>query len=948
MTNPITAILFDLDGVLTDTAEYHFRAWKRLADEIGVPFTREDNEALRGVSRRESLLLLLKGRPADEASLTEWMDRKNQYYVDLIEQVTPDDLLPGVADLLAECRLRGVKMGVVSASRNAPSVLESLGIAALMDVVITGASELEEGNGLRRTVRAKPAPDIFLAAARALHLSPGHCLVIEDAAAGIEGAIAAGMVTVGIGPADRVGRADRVIPDLNGVDLETLLSTANRRVVEPIFDPQKQAHRETIFTIGNGYLGTRGALEEGFPGESRATLVHGIWDDAPVVFTELANSPDWTALDLWIDGAPFRMDRGNVRDYVRYLDLRSGELVRRLQWTPDGGAPVTLTFRRVASLADPHALLLSVSVEALHRPVTVKVRARLDSHVENQGLLHWHTEAQEQVDDAVVLSARTRHTGKQQVEAMRLQVESEGSGRYADCPGSPGIWVESSIPTGQVWTAHKLVSIFTDRDTDDPRRAALEHVTQLAAAGVDTLFAANRTAWDGFWAASDVVIEGDDEADLATRHAIFQLRIAASATDERVSIGAKSLSGFGYRGHAFWDTETFILPFFTFTQPHLARNLLMYRWHTIGGARRKAAENGFTGAQFAWESAETGDEVTPRWVPSFDGKDLVRIWCGDIELHITADIAYAIHQYWQVTGDDAFMIEAGAAMILESARFWESRAEPNTPTPGQYSISDVIGPDEYHDHVDNNAFTNQMAAWHLETAIEIGSWLADRAPEQAAQLADQLDLGPKRFARWREIAQNLVFHHDAETGLIEQFDGFFKRKEVDWPAYADRTKSMQVLLGIEGANEHQVLKQPDVLLLFNLLPDRFGAKEWAANWAYYEPRTDHTYGSSLGPSMHAWTACVMGEPERAYEHFMRAARADLQDVRGNAGDGMHIASSGGIWQALVFGFAGFRLSEDGYTTRPQLPRHWRRLRFTVTVRGQRHVVDLRGEVGTGD
>ena len=234
-----------------------------------------------------------------------------------------------------------------------------------------------------------------------------------------------------------------------------------------------------------------------------------------------------------------------------------------------------------------------------------------------------------------------------------------------------------------------------------------------------------------------------------------------------------------------------------------------------------------------------------------------------------------------------------------------------------------------------------MTAWHLETAQSLLTWLADYAPEQAAALTAKFDLTPARLAHWQEIADNLVFHHDPESGLIEQFDGFFERTEVDWPAFAGRTESMQTLLGIEGANEHQVLKQPDVLLLFNLLPDRFGAKEWAANWAYYEPRTDHSYGSSLGPSMHAWTACVMGEPERAYEHFMRAARADLLDVRGNAGDGMHAASCGGLWQAVVFGFAGLRMDGENFETRPHLPAHWTRLRFNFILRGQRHTVDLR-------
>ena len=478
------------------------------------------------------------------------------------------------------------------------------------------------------------------------------------------------------------------MPDLDGVNVATLLRAANRRVIETVFDPAKQRHSETIFTIGGGSLGTRGSLEEGYPGQHPTTLVHGLWDDAPVVFTELANAPDWTALDLWIDGHPFRMDRGQIQDYVRYLDLDSGELVRRLQWTPDGEgtSPVTLTFRRLASLTDPNALAVSVSVETLDRPVQVRLRTRLHGHVENEGLLHWTDMDQGEADGAVYLTARTRKTAKRLAQSMRLLVNgADNQARYVDSPGSPGLEFQAEVKAGEVLTTHKVVSLWTDVSTPGPLGASLDHVGQLAALGFDGLSATNRSAWADFWANSDVIIEGDDEADLALRHALFQLRIAAPAHNERVSIGAKSLSGFGYRGHVFWDTELFMVPFFTFTQPHLARNLLMYRWHTLAGARRKAAANGFTGAQFAWESAETGDEVTPTWVPNAaDPKNLIRIWCGDIELHITADVAYAIHQYWQVTGDDDFMVRYGVPIILESARFWESRVEPNRPAPGQY------------------------------------------------------------------------------------------------------------------------------------------------------------------------------------------------------------------------------------------------------------------------
>ena len=350
--------------------------------------------------------------------------------------------------------------------------------------------------------------------------------------------------------------------------------------------------------------------------------------------------------------------------------MKRGELHRRLRWKPIEGPTVELRFTRFASLDNPHALAVRIQIRALDKAATVVVRPRLDGQVENNGVLHWRQMEQGEEDETVFLCAQTRRDNHAVIEAMRVQeasieessVEEAGveatdvqvGTEYSDLPRTPGSSWKRRCNPAQLWTVDKVVALFTDRDGSDFQQAACTEVESLAAGGFERLRAQNRAAWEKFWEDSDVIIEGDDEAQQAIRHALFQLRIAAPSHEDRVSIGAKSLSGFGYRGHVFWDTETFMLPLFTFTQPALARNLLMYRWHTIEGARRKAAAGGFEGAQFAWESAETGDEVTPRWVvPHIEGvrwptgdSSLIRIWCGDIELHITSDIVYAIWQYW--------------------------------------------------------------------------------------------------------------------------------------------------------------------------------------------------------------------------------------------------------------------------------------------------------------
>ncbi len=494
-------------------------------------------------------------------------------------------------------------------------------------------------------------------------------------------------------------------------------------------------------------------------------------------------------------------------------------------------------------------------------------------------------------------------------------------------------------------TLDKVVTIFTSREEKVPAQAAQDKLRQQP--DYTTLLSAQEAAWEEVWRLSDVVIEGDIQAQFAIRYNLFQVLIAAPRHDDTVSIPAKTLSGFAYRGHVFWDTEIFALPFLIFTQPEVARNLLTYRYHTLNGARRKARESGYKGAVFAWESASTGDEVTPRWVPPADGDgELVRIWCGDRELHINTDVAYAVWQYWQATGDDNWMRDYGAELVLDTAVYWGSRVEWNAKQE-HYEIREVIGTDEYHEHVSNNAFTNRMVQWHLERALAVLEWLQNQYPNQAATLEEKLHISLERQARWRDIIGNIWIPYDPETGIIEQSEGFFKLEDINLADYEPRTRSMQAILGIEGASKRQVLKQPDVLMLLYLLRETPGfysdIKTLQKNWDYYAPRTDITYGSSLGPAIHAALASYLNQPEEAYERFMQAALVDLEDTRRNAKEGIHAASAGGVWQAIVFGFAGIRINDSHPQANPHLPKGWTRVKFKLQWRGQWYEFDLHSQ-----
>lgn len=714
-------------------------------------------------------------------------------------------------------------------------------------------------------------------------------------------------------------------------------------VIETQFDPKLTNTRETIFTIGNGYLGTRGSFEEGFSQSQPATLIHGVYDDVPVVYTELVNCPDWLPLLIIVDGDRFRLDQGEILSYERQLDVKRAVLSRSIKWRSPSGKVISLNFERFASLADEHIVGLRCQITA-EQDTSIEVQASINGYPENQGFNHWEQLGQGKTEQGVWLQVRTRTSHIELAVASSLLLDGvEGTVQTTNVPGYPTLTTTFTALGGKTITIENLITIYTSRDTEAPVKAAQTKLGALI--NYQTLFDVHAQSWAEAWQQSDIVIEGDLRAQFAVRYNLFQLLIAAARHNDRVSIPAKTLSGFGYRGHVFWDTEIFILPFFTFTQPHLARNLLSYRYHTIEGARRKAAYYGYKGAMYAWESADTGDEVTPRWALPKDpyGED-IRIWCRDREIHISADIAYAAWYYWQATNDDEWMRGFGCEIILDTAVFWMSRTEWSTQHE-RFEIREVIGADEYHEHVDNNAFTNRMAQWHLEKAIYIYDWLDECYPDRLKDLRDRLKITPERRSRWQDIANNMWIPYDS-SGLIEQFEGFFKLKDINLQDYEPRSKSMQEILGIAGADKAQVLKQPDVLMLLYLMRQSqefpYSQESLEANWNYYAPRTDITYGSSLGPAIHAILASDLNKTIEAYDRFMQAALVDLEDTRGNAHDGIHGASAGGIWQAVVLGFGGIQFGDEPFA-HPHLPPGWTRLKFRLHWRGRWHEFDLKAE-----
>lgn len=445
----------------------------------------------------------------------------------------------------------------------------------------------------------------------------------------------------------------------------------------------------------------------------------------------------------------------------------------------------------------------------------------------------------------------------------------------------------------------------------------------------DDVLRDHKTAWAERWSACDIEIDGDPEAQRALRFAAFHLNGAANPDDERVSIAARALTGPDYAGHVFWDTDIFLLPFYCLTWPEAARALLMYRFHTLDGARAKAARLGWQGALYAWESADTGADVTPAHGVAPDRR-VTDILCGTQEQHISADVAYAVWQYWTVTGDAAFLLDAGAEILLETARFWVSRAAPEGD--GQRHIRGVIGPDEYHETIDDNAFTNVMARWNIERGVDVADLLRSRWPDRWASLCERLGLDDAEVGGWLEAALVIVTGEDARSGLFEQFEGYFALEPIDLAHYAGRSVPMDVVLGHERTAKSQVIKQADVVALMALLPEVFAAGADASNFAFYESRCSH--GSSLSTAMHGLVAARLGQAEKALDYFHRTAAIDLCDDKAAIGGGIHIAAQGGLWMMAVSGFAGVSFRPDGISLKPQLPRCWSSMRFPLQWHGR--------------
>ena len=727
----------------------------------------------------------------------------------------------------------------------------------------------------------------------------------------------------------------------------------NWLIAEENFDLLHQGKCEAIFCLGNGYLGQRAALEEAYVGQTRDLLICGTFnrfDEEEV--TELPNAADVTNLELRLDGSRFAMDSGKLIQYRRVMNLRTGELTREVEWESPAGRRYLLNFSRFVSMAQEHLLGQRVRVTPLDGDCVLRMDSGINGQVTNTGTQHFH-EGKKRIFDNTILRM------SQQTTESGVTVCFHTAHRYA-LDGSPAegkllpvldrramsIRGTFTVPAGSTFTIEKLTVICTSRDAayasfsaEEAAARAEESGTGLLRAALtesyDALLSQSAQAWNAVWQAQDIEIRsGRDFDQLLIRFAIYHLNIMRNRNDNRVGIAAKGLTGEGYKGHSFWDTEIFILPYFLLTDPESARRLLEYRYLGLAGARSKARENGYAGAMYPWEAAWTDDgEVTPLWGAAdiVTGKP-IPILTGIMEQHITADVAFSVWQYYTATGDRSFMDACGWEMLLDTGRFWASRAEW-MPEHARYEINHVIGPDEYKDDVNNNAYTNYMAAYNMKLALQALDLLEAEENSAAARLKKQFDFSALR-AEIRKVLDGLYLPCPGTDGIIPQFDGYFDLKHIDLTPYrkAGSPGTIYNDYNQEQICTFQVHKQADTVVLLLLLEDLFAPEIRKKNYAYYETRTLHD--SSLSKSTHCVLAADLGDSKAAVRFFEGCGEIDLGPNMASSNAGIHTASMGGIWQCVVYGFGGTRIVGNHLRIEPKLPDGWTGLSFPLVWRGQ--------------
>ncbi|MEU5253857.1 glycoside hydrolase family 65 protein [Streptomyces longwoodensis] len=700
------------------------------------------------------------------------------------------------------------------------------------------------------------------------------------------------------------------------------------------------AQSESVFALSNGHVGWRGNLDEGEPHGLPGAYLNGVHEVHPLPYAEagygypesgqtVINVTNGKVLRLLVDDEPFDLRYGRLVSHERVLDLRRGVLERTCEWTSPAGSTVRVRSTRLVSLTQRAVAAVAYEVEAVGSRSRVVIQSEL---VANESLPEPNGDPRAaralksplEPEEDITAGRRLRLVHRTRRSGLRVAVAADHvvSGPERTTTASESnvdvarLTVTSVLEPGETLRVEKLVAHGWSAARSRPAMSDQVEAALAAAghSGWQGLLDEQRDYLDDFWARADVEVDGDEEIQQAVRFALFHV-LQAGARAEQRAIPAKGLTGSGYDGHAFWDTETFVLPLLTYTSPDAVAEALRWRQNTLPAARERAAQLGLRGAAFPWRTIE-GSEGSAYWP------------AGTAAFHVNADIADAVKRYVVATGDTDFERDTGVELLVETARLWRSLGHHDPH--GTFHIDGVTGPDEYSAIADDNTYTNLMARANLLAAADA----AERHPKEAARLG----VDDEESAAWRDAAEAVNVPYNDELRVHEQHAGFTRYQR--WDFAGTRPDQYPLLLHFPYFDLYrkQVVKQADLVLAMYTCPEHFDDEQVARNFAYYEPLT--VRDSSLSACVQAVIAAQAGHLRLAYEYTAEAALMDLHDLEQNTRDGLHIASLAGTWMALVAGFGGLRDEGGTLSFKPRLPEKFSRLAFSLQFRDRRLHVEI--------
>ena len=718
------------------------------------------------------------------------------------------------------------------------------------------------------------------------------------------------------------------------------------RLRESRLDLDLMPHTESLFALSNGHIGWRGTLDEGEPHHLPGTYLNGVYELRPLPYAEagygypesgqtVINVTNGKLIRLLVDDEPFDVRYGNLHSHVRELDFREGVLRREVEWCSPAGRTVRVRSTRFVSLTQRAIAAIQYEVEPVDGPARIVIQSELTANEElpafggdpraaaalgNPLVSDLSTGA----DGRVTLVHTVRNSGLRVATAMDHIIEAPDGIQYGTVaePDLGRFGMAAVLQPGQVLRITKFVAYGWSSERSLPAmRDQVEGA--LAAArrdGWDRLRADQRDDLAQYWDRADVEIDSDPRIQQAARFALFQIYLAAARAEQR-AIPAKGLTGNGYDGHAFWDTEMYVLAVLTFSDPDSVAHALRWRHSTLPAARERAKQLALEGASFPWRTI-AGEECSAYWP------------AGTAAFHVNADIADAVVRYVLTTGDERFEAEFGVELLVETARLWWSLGHMDDV--GAFRIEGVTGPDEYSALADNNVYTNLMAQQNLRAAAD--------AVARHPDAAERCGVREGEVEHWRAAAENMYVPYDAKLGVHPQADGFTDHAEWDFASMTEQDYPLLLRHPYVQLYRKQVVKQADLVLALYTRADAFTDEEKARNFDYYERIT--VRDSSLSACSQAVVAAEVGCLDLAYDYLAEAALMDLDDLENNTADGLHLASLAGSWIALVAGFGGMRRTADGVSFAPRLPDGWQRMSFKVVLTGHVLRVDVRKDEAT--